>query len=158
MWRPEVSLWVIKLLCGTWGCWMELWREKRKKHLLMELAPPPIIASKLWQTVIIHAVEGKRQRERVSGRKSSQGAWVPLMATRVSLVVMGDGILPSHQRTPSLSLGLAGGLSQHKPCPCSSLVQQRDPHPCPVPLPLVHPGTCIKTADWFVEISLAPRN
>lgn len=73
MWRPEVSLWVIKPLCGTWGCWMEMWREKRKKHLLMELAQPPIIASELRQTVIIHAVEGKRGREWVGGRKSSKG-------------------------------------------------------------------------------------
>lgn len=53
---------------------MELQREKRKKHLLMELAHPPIIASKLQQTVIIHAVEGKRERERVGRRKSSEGA------------------------------------------------------------------------------------
>lgn len=90
----------------------------------MELAHPPIIASKLWQTVIIRAVEGERGRERVGGRKSSEGAWAPLMANRV---VMGDGSSPSHQSTPSLSLGLAGGLSQHKPCPCSSLAHQRDP-------------------------------
>lgn len=93
----------------------------------MELAHPPIIASKLQQTAIIHAVEGKRQRERVGGRKSSQGAWVPLMATRVVLVVMGDGSSPSHQSTLTLFLGLAGGLSQHKLCPCSSLAQQRPP-------------------------------
>lgn len=57
-------------------------KGEEEKTSLDGAGSPPIIASKLRQTVITHAVEGKREREWVGGKKSIKGAWIPLMAIR----------------------------------------------------------------------------
>lgn len=130
-------------------------KGEEEKHLLMELAHSPIIASKLWQTVIIHAVEGKREREQVGGRKSSEGAWAPFMATRVALVVMGEGSSPSHQGTPSLS-GPCWGTVTAQTLSLQLPVHQRDPPLLPSDFATGSPWGLHE--DDRLEITPAPHN
>lgn len=78
-WRSRVSLWVIKLLWGTQRCWM---KRRKKKKLLMELANCNCF---MWQTVIIQAKEGKRERVWVGWRKNNRGTWPPHTAIRAVL-------------------------------------------------------------------------
>lgn len=56
--------------------------EEEKKKLLMEQANCNCF---MWQTVIIQAKEGKRERVRAGGRKSNRGTWPPHTAIRAVL-------------------------------------------------------------------------